>query len=77
MTNGALTMPEIFTIKTSDLVLKVNIAKETRAKYRYAIEHFQRLNDLQDEQIYYFTFLTPSDFDNFFGMLKRKKIYRF
>jgi hypothetical protein len=26
---------------------------------------------LQKEQTYYFTFLTPKDFDNFFGVLKR------
>jgi len=45
-------------------------AKETRAKYKYAIEHFNRLNELQKEQTYYFTFLTPKDFDDFFGILK-------
>ena len=95
-------MPEIFTIKASDLVLKVSenidparfdiseyeafldalinkikgngdLAKETRAKYRYAVDHFQRLNNLQDEQIYYFSFLTPTDFDNFFGVLRKGK----
>jgi hypothetical protein len=28
------------------------------------------LNELQEVQTYYFTFLTPKDFDNFFGILK-------
>ncbi|MEW6685138.1 MAG: DEAD/DEAH box helicase family protein [Candidatus Edwardsbacteria bacterium] len=62
-------------IKDDELIEKIkeggDIAKETRAKYRYAIEHFNRLNELQKEQIFYFTFLTPKDFDNFFGILKK------
>jgi type III restriction enzyme len=45
-------------------------AKEMKAKYSYTIEHFKRLNDLQEEQRYYFNFLTPKDFDNFFEVLK-------
>jgi len=45
-------------------------AKEMKAKYSYTIEHFNRLNDLQEEQRCYFNFLTPKDFDNFFEVLK-------
>ncbi len=48
-----------------------DLGKETRAKYRYAKEHFQRLNSLQNEQVYYFNFLTPIDFDNFFALLRK------
>jgi len=62
-------------IKDDELINRVkeggDIAKETRAKYRYAMEHFNRLNELQKEQEYFFTFLTPTDFDNFFGVLKK------
>jgi type III restriction enzyme len=65
----------VIEIKEDALINKIkedeNLAKETRAKYRYAIEHFQRLNSLQKEQVYYFSFLTSVDFDNFFGVLKK------
>lgn len=61
-------------IKEDDLISKINensdLAKEMRAKYKHAIAHFKKINDLQKEQIYYFNFLTPKDFDNFFGVLK-------
>jgi type III restriction enzyme len=61
-------------IKDDELIGKVkesgDIAKENKAKYKYAIEHFNRLNVLQKDQKYYFTFLTPNDFDNFFGILR-------
>ena len=61
--------------KDDELIDKIreggDIAKENKAKYRYATEHFRRLNELQKEQIYSFTFLTPKDFDNFFELLKK------
>ena len=61
-------------IKDDELIKRVkeggDVAKETKAKYKYAIEHFNRLNKSQEERMYYFTFLTPKDFDNFFGVLK-------
>jgi len=41
------------------------------------MDHFQRLNNLQNEQIYYFSFLTPADFDNFFGVLRKSKFSGF
>lgn len=68
---------KIVVIETKDdeLIERVkeggDIAKETKAKYKYAVDHFNRLNGLQEEQTYYFTFLAPKDFDNFFGVLKR------
>lgn len=32
---------------------------------------------ISKEQIYYFGFLTPTDFDNFFGVLKKGKFSGF
>lgn len=71
----------VIEIKEDDLIKKLkeneNLDKEMKAKFRYAINHFQRLNKLQNEQIYYFNFLTPSDFDNFFGVLSKAKFTGF
>lgn len=76
--------PDFF-IKTNDKIIVVetkddelinrvrqggDLAKETKARYRYTIQHFDKLNELQKEQSYYFTFLTPMDFDNFFEVMK-------
>ena len=67
---------KIIVVETKDdeLISRIkegsDIAKETRAKYRYAIQHFDKLNELQKEQSYYFTFLTPTDFDKFFEVIK-------
>jgi len=65
----------VIEIKDDELIERVkeggDVAKETKAKYKYTIDHFNRLNKLQQEQTYYFTFLTPKDFDKFFGVLKR------
>lgn len=61
-------------IKDDELLDRIkedgDLAKETRAKYRYAIQHFNRLNKLQKGHRYYFTFLTPTDLDNFFEVIK-------
>ena len=48
-----------------------DLAKEMRARYRYAIHHFKRANKLQKKHKYYFMFLTPKDFDNFFEVIKQ------
>ena len=67
---------KIIVVETKDdeLINRVrqgdDLAKETRARYRYAVKHFDKLNELQNEQNYYFTFLTPIDFDNFFEVIK-------
>lgn len=65
----------VIEIKDDELIERVkeggDVAKENKAKYKYAIEHFNRLDKLQEEQTYYFTFLIPKDFDNFFGVLKK------
>ena len=64
----------VIEIKGNELIDKIkdggDTAKEMKAKYRYAVEHFNRLNDLQSEQNYYFTFLTPYDFDDIFEVLR-------
>jgi len=71
----------VIEIKDDALIGKMkesgDLSKETRAKYRYAKAHFQRLNELQKEYIYHFSFLTPLDFDNFFGTLKKKGVVEF
>jgi len=71
----------VIEIKEDALINKIkengDLAKEIKAKYRYAMDHFQRLNNLQNEQIYYFSFLTPADFDNFFGVLRKGKFSGF
>jgi type III restriction enzyme len=65
----------VIEIKDDELIDKVkeggDLAKETKAKYKYAKEHFDRLNKLQTEQRYYFTFLIPKQFDDFFEVLKQ------
>ena len=43
---------------------------ENNAKCRAARQHFERLNSQQDECIYHFHFLTPVDYDLFFGFLR-------
>ncbi|MEO0004807.1 MAG: DEAD/DEAH box helicase family protein [candidate division WOR-3 bacterium] len=48
-----------------------DVAVKTRSQYKYALDHFNALNKNQKEYIYYFSFLTPKDFDNFFEVLKR------
>lgn len=61
--------------KDDDLIRRVkdggDEAKELKAQYRYAKEHFDRINKLQKDIEYYFTFLTERDFDNFFATLKQ------
>jgi len=46
-----------------------DISDENSAKLRYAKEHFDRVNELQNEQKYYFIFLSPVSYDLFFKAL--------
>jgi len=46
-----------------------DVSDENKAKLRYAREHFVKVNDLQNEQRYYFKFLSPGGFDMFFKAL--------
>lgn len=43
---------------------------ENKGKYRYARQHFETLNQQQDECCYFFHFLTPRDYDTFFKFLR-------
>ena len=67
--------PDFFIKKGSDIIvveikMDKDVSNENRAKLRYAKEHFGRVNDLQQEQRYYFKFLSPGSFDLFFKALR-------
>ncbi|CEK13823.1 hypothetical protein CTKA_00204 [Chthonomonas calidirosea] len=67
--------PDFFIKKGNDIVvveikMDNDVSDENRAKLRYAKEHFERVNDLQKEQRYYFKFLSPGSFDLFFKALR-------
>ena len=67
--------PDFFIKKGSDIIvveIKIDkdVSDENRAKLRYAKEHFERVNELQQEQRYYFKFLSPVSFDHFFKALR-------
>lgn len=38
----------------------------------FAREHFNRLNEIQAEQIYYFKFLSPISYDLFFKAVRER-----
>lgn len=46
-------------------------SRELKGKYRFARQHFDLLNEQQDEVRYLFHCLTPTDFDTFFSFLRR------
>ncbi len=54
-----------------------DISDENKDKLRYAREHFERVNELQNEQRYCFKFLSPSSYDLFFKALKEKTYREF
>jgi len=49
------------------------VTAENKAKLKYAKEHFKRVNKLQNKQKYYFKFLSPESYDQFFSCLKKGK----
>ena len=51
--------------------------KENKAKLKYARQHFGRVNKLQNKQKYYFKFLSPKSYDQFFDFLKKKRYKEF
>ena len=70
--------PDFF-IKKDNHVLVIEIkgdeeinepSEENKGKYQYARQHFERLNQQQDECRYFFHFLTPRDYDTFFKFLR-------
>jgi len=66
--------PDFFIKKGNDIIvveikMDNDVSDENRAKLRYAKGHFEKVNDLQKEQKYYFKFLSPGSFDLFFKAL--------
>jgi type III restriction enzyme len=45
---------------------------ENKGKYKAARQHFDTLNTQQNECVYHFHFLTPSDYDTFFQFLRER-----
>jgi len=70
--------PDFFIKKDDDtLVIEVKgdeeiaePSRENRGKYRDTREHFETLNQQQDECRYFFHFLSPRDYDVFFEFLR-------
>ena len=67
--------PDFFIKKGNDIIvaeikMDKDVSDENKAKLRYAKEHFERVNNLQKEQRYYFKFLSPGSFDLFFKALR-------
>ena len=55
-------------IKADDDITEIN-----RAKLKYAEQHFLELNKKQNKFAYYFKFLSPQDFPQFFEAIKKGK----
>jgi len=55
-----------------EIKMDSDVSDENKAKLRYSKEHFERVNDLQKDQRYYFKFLSPGSFDLFFKALREK-----
>ena len=69
--------PDFFIrVKESPDVLVVELkddgddSDENRAKLKYATEHFNRINGLQDEVKYHMLFISPESYDAFFQELR-------
>lgn len=82
--------PDFFiklTEKNNDTVIVVEIkddgddSDENKAKYKYALEHFETLNDKLEKnginQKYIFHFLSPMSYNAFFEYLENHKIEQF
>ena len=74
--------PDFF-IKIGNDILVIEIkddkavTDENKAKLKYAKQHFNRVNKLQKEQRYYFKFLSPESYDQFFDSLRKRKYKKF
>lgn len=70
--------PDFFFKRESD-ILVVEIKKddddsrENIAKYRDAQKHFEAINGMQKKQKYYFYFLSPDDYTEFFQAVREKR----
>lgn len=52
-------------------------SSENKGKRRAAVEHFARVNRLQDRQTYHITFVTPKDYDMLFTYMRQGKAMNF
>jgi len=74
--------PDFFFKKGTD-ILVVEIKKnddesrENIAKNRDAQEHFEKINEKQDEQKYYFYFLSPEDYAEYFQAVRENRYNNF
>ena len=48
-------------------------SRENIAKNRDALKHFEMINKLQDKQCYYFFFLSPEDYVEFFQAVRENR----
>jgi len=73
----------IVEIKEDALIEKISkedsdTVKEQKAKYKFAKNHFEKLNkDKKIKTKYFFTYLTPKDFGKFFEYLRQEKLEKF
>ena len=44
---------------------------QNRQKLKFAKDHFERLNDMQNNRRYYFKFLSPKDYEHFFDRIRK------
>ncbi len=70
--------PDFFIKIQDDIVvveIKVDddISDENKAKLRYAIDHFARVNKMQKDRLFFFKFLSPKSYDLFFKSIRDKK----
>lgn len=74
--------PDFFIKKGKDvIVVEIKMDKdfsdENKAKLKYAKDHFERLNKLQNLARYYLKFLSPSSYDMFAKSIREKKFEDF
>lgn len=69
--------PDYFiTLSGSNDVLVVELkadnddSDENRAKLRFAIDHFERVNGTQEDAVYYMKFISPESYDAFFQAIR-------
>ena len=74
--------PDFFIRAGNDIIvveikMDGDVSDENKSKLRYANEHFERVNNLQNKQVYYFKFLSPESYDLFFKALRDKTYKNF
>ncbi len=47
---------------------------ENKAKFRFAKDHFERVNAKQDEAVYHMKFVSPKSYDAFFQALRNEMV---